>query len=460
MRSVDVSTTLHAGARTPTRHLVAFALALLGGQWLLLVNPGWFSHDELGWAALARSAPWTALPWQSWWDIESFQYRPLTFNLWLLLARTLQDAPLLFHGLWLLLGSVVALLLRQTLRRCDIAALPASLAALVFALNPYAAYVHGWVATLADLIWVGSGVALAWWLCGDQAPRAQAWRAFLMGALTALVALSAKEAAIVLAPLAWLGWWLWRRPPHWLWTAAGLSLPTLVYLLLRLDVILFQPRSDDAYGWSLSTLPLNWSAYHLYALIPSTAEVAATLQASWSRLLLAAATWLAVWAALATAGWRWLAGGVLGATLALGPVLILDTPYNQYAYGASLLVVAVVALVWPRLRGPARMAVLVAALLSTWHGINVQRMIHRVGQLEARFTPSLRAALDNHRGGRLDLAVERQGDAWIYARLSRGYFADGERRPHVRIVAGDGGSDYVAAYNGEVVASGRRAPDE
>ena len=66
------------------------------GQWLLLVfgsalvlqlplvfNPGYFSHDELQWAARANVATVAELPWLGWFDLESYQYRPLTFNIWL-----------------------------------------------------------------------------------------------------------------------------------------------------------------------------------------------------------------------------------------------------------------------------------------------------------------------------------------------------------------------------------------
>ena len=440
------------GTATSPRHAIAFALALLFGQWLLLANPGWFSHDELGWAALADVGSLRDLPWQPWLGIDHFQYRPLTFNLWLLLSHALHDSPHLFHGLWVALGSLLAWLLRQTLRRCGASATTASVAAVVFALNPYAASVHGWVATLADLLWVGSGLALAFWLCGARAQRAASWKVFVIAAATALVALSAKEAGVVLAALAWLGWWLLRRPRHWLWAACGLTFSTVLYLLLRLDTILYQPRADDAYAWSLATLPANWLAYHLYALMPATAEVVATFQASLPRRLLAASVWLAIWASLARIGWRWLAAVLVGAALTLGPVLILQTPYNQYAYGASALLVALLALAWPRLHGTGRALLVLAAMLSSWHGLNVQRLILRVGELESRFTPSLRAALAAHPGRLVRVSIERPGDAWIYARLAHDPLPYGGATTRLRFVAGDSGSDYRTTYNGQVVA--------
>lgn len=447
-------------ATTPPWHLAMFVAALVFGQWLLLSNPGYFSHDELSWAARANVPALHDLPWIAWGDLDTFQYRPLTFNLWLILAHALHDAPLLFHGLWVMLGVVIACLLRQVLRRCGVTASTASVAAAVFALNPYAIYVHGWVATLADLLWVGSGLLLALWLSGKRVRTAAPWQVLAAGTATAVVALSAKEAGIVLAPLAWLTWWLLCRPRHWLWAAVGLSLPTLAYLLLRLDVILHQPRVDDAYVWSMATVPINWAAYHLYALMPAMAEVSATFGASLPRLLLAGGLWLAVFAALWQAGGRLLAGTVFGVAIALGPVLILESPYNQYAYGASAVIVATTALAWSRLHRPGRAAALAVALVSTWHGVNVQRLIHRVGELQSRFTPTLFEAVAADPGRTITIAVDRPADAWIYARLSHDPLAYGGAHNRVRIANhGDGGADYRAAYNGEVVAAGRETPD-
>src|SRR3546814_6477393 len=76
--------------------VAVFALAFLG-SWLLWTNPGYFSHDELQWASFAgNSGP---IQWVPWLDVASFQYRPLTFNLWLWLSRHLFDTPQLFHAL-------------------------------------------------------------------------------------------------------------------------------------------------------------------------------------------------------------------------------------------------------------------------------------------------------------------------------------------------------------------------
>src|SRR4051794_11207562 len=131
--------------------LAVFALVVLA-QWPLVSNPGYFSHDELQWAA--RAGTQGPIPWQSWTAVDAFQYRPLTFNLWLWLSRYLFAQPPLFHAVLVGWGAANAVLLMAVARRFDVARWPAACAALVFALGPFGAYVHGWVGTLADLAWV------------------------------------------------------------------------------------------------------------------------------------------------------------------------------------------------------------------------------------------------------------------------------------------------------------------
>ena len=68
--------------------LPVFALALLL-QLPLALNPGYYSHDELQWAAFAQAG----MP-AGWTDPATFQYRPLTFATWMALARCNAEPPL------------------------------------------------------------------------------------------------------------------------------------------------------------------------------------------------------------------------------------------------------------------------------------------------------------------------------------------------------------------------------
>ena len=161
-----------------------------------------------------------ALPWFPWTDTSMLQWRPLTFNGWLLLSNALFESPRAMHSLWVLMGSALAAGLTWLLMRLGLGWRVAAAAGLVFALNPYAAYVHGWVGTLADLLWVGAVAGAGRGAARPASPRrsdagrtrgrcalrAGAW-AF---ALTAL-ALLAKESALVMPSLVGLAWLLAGR---------------------------------------------------------------------------------------------------------------------------------------------------------------------------------------------------------------------------------------------------------
>ena len=136
-------------------HPLAVWLAAFLLQLPLVLNPGYYSHDELQWAAFAADG--VQVPWL---DLATFQYRPLTFNLWMALSRALFDTPMLFHALLVAWGSANAALLAWAGRGFGMRPWPAALGALAFALSPYAVYVHGWVGCIADLLWVGCGLLL------------------------------------------------------------------------------------------------------------------------------------------------------------------------------------------------------------------------------------------------------------------------------------------------------------
>lgn len=75
--------------------LLVFTLTVLA-QWPLWSNPGYFSHDELQWAAAAHPPAGTPVAWRGWFDVQVFQFRPLTFNLWLWQVRSLGEIQAVF----------------------------------------------------------------------------------------------------------------------------------------------------------------------------------------------------------------------------------------------------------------------------------------------------------------------------------------------------------------------------
>ncbi|HEY5972055.1 MAG TPA: hypothetical protein VIT22_08790 [Pseudoxanthomonas sp.] len=398
-----------------------FLLVVLGllGQCLILANSGYFSHDELQWAAFADTQDLASLPWVDPLDLSSFQYRPLTFNLWLVIGHYLFAHPHAYHALWVILGIGNGLLLYAVLRKQDLPPKYAFAAALVFLLNPYSAYVHGWVATLADLLWLGAmlGIALISSSGGKAGLRRQTLRFMLVFCLT-LLALMGKEAAIVIPAVCGLCWVLSRDKRHWLITTLASALPVCGYLLLRMNTLADIPQGSS-YAWQLANIPQRWLEYHLFAFLPSVFEPLNTMAASPVRLAIAALLCLVIYLAAFKAHWRLGIAMLVGSLVILGPVLVLGNAAGQYGYGFGALVAAVGATTAMRLRSAHRwqIALFAAALALLWHGLNVQRLMRHVGMLESRFSPQLAALVSRPAASALRLRADGSYD-WAYQRLS------------------------------------------
>lgn len=400
----------------PTRLVVAgLALVLVWVTALLLLNPGYFSHDELQWAAFA-ARPWAAMPWQDPLQVGAYQYRPLTFNLWLLLSRWLFDWPWAMHLAWVLLGVGNGVLLHAVLRRLELPAPVALLGALLFLVSPYAVYVHGWVATLADILWVGIGLALLCWLLGRDAPRSRGdvLALVLAGALASTIALLCKEAALSIAALLVVAAAATRQARYG-WAALGASLVACVYLVLRASVVLGASEQATGYGWSLGSVPLRWAGYHLFPfhlhLVEAQSIMSQRVLLQVAAVVLCVLGYLFAFGSLRRLGWM-----LVASAAALGPVLLLDSAASQYGYGLAALLAGVLAACWHHHGAVARWAVLAIAVFWAAHGVRVAHGLYRVGAIQAGFSPAV-AALVATRQDPLVLHAECPADAWIYRRL-------------------------------------------
>jgi hypothetical protein len=427
---------------------LAVLAAVLLVQAPLVFNPGYFSHDELQWAAFAgqdanlmpRSVLWT--------NLETFQYRPLTFSLWLWLSQHLFAHPYLFHGLMVAWGGLNAVMLALLLRRFDVPARAAFAGALAFALSPYAVQTHGWVGTIGDLIWVGC--ALATGLLAQRG-RSPWWIAAGAAALTAIGLLS-KESAIVIPALTAIAWLLLGRPRNWLFATCGALVPVAIYLSLRLGVILFSPREAANYGWSLAFIPLRWLEYQVFPPIATRMGITGLLPAGFSdaRMWVGLGIWLALAWTFWRAGTRWLLTFLLLGAAALGPVMILAESANQYGYGYAAAIAGLGAAVWTRAGRGGRIVLVLAALLSTWHGVNVMRRMHQIGELQSLFSPSLARAVAASGNKTVRIRAMDPGQHWIYLRLSH-HIPSYDGVPigdRVVLVASDAPADYVIGKDG------------
>lgn len=423
--------------------VLVFVLAL-AVQWPLVANPGYFSHDELQWAAFAAAGT----P-PGWGAFDAFQYRPLTFALWMALSRALFELPVLFHAAVVALGSLNAALLALAARGFGLPPRAAALAALGFVLSPFAAYAHGWVGCLADLLWVAAALALALAVQHLRRP----WQAALAAALATALGLLAKEAALAIPALLAVAWAFDRaRRPRWL--AAGLASGAVaaLYLALRLPALLHAPRSGGHYTLGLAQVPLRWLEYPLFAPLVPALETFTLWQRPWAAAL-AALLWLALLWALWRSAPRLLALWLLGTGAALLPVLPLGAAWNHYAYGAAAVAAPVLVAAWGRARGAARAAIAAYAVLSVLHGLVVMLALQRVGRLQAVFSPALAAAVAAQPDGRvLRLRPAPGARAWVFQRLTHDIprYAGVAIGTRVALVPAGAAADYEIAADGRL----------
>ncbi len=403
---------------------VAFAaifVALLLVQLPLIVNPGYFSHDELEWWARATTTSWLQLPWVAWTDISVFQYRPLTFNLWLISAHVLAATPYAMHLLVVCFGCANALLLAACVEGAGASRLNAFAAAILFVLTPYVAYTHGWVATFADLLTLGAGLLALRCLQSLVVPcrRHDGWLAGSAVVALTVLALLSKESAVVLPALLLTA--LYRHPRRRVVGAivAASAMVVVTYLGLRLGVILNAPRASAGYTWSVANIPSRLTSYLLFPFTPPLFEVGPVLTKSLPRLFAAAACLVALVVSLASAGWRWPVAWIALIAALLAPVLVLDSSYNHYAYLASAAGVGVIAVLWPQLREPSRIVILVVATISSVHGVIVMSRMHQIGVAQRNFYADLLDHLATD-GQTLAVGVGHGSDRWLLSRFLTG----------------------------------------
>lgn len=436
------------GTRPQWMLLAATFACVLIAQVPLVLNPGYFSHDELQWASFAAEHTGWYFRDYLWSGLQTFQYRPLTFSLWLWLSDALFGRPHIFHGLIVAWGAVNAAMLALLLRRFGLAPAAALGGAIVFALGPYAMHTHGWVGTIGDLIWVGCALAT-----GLLAQRERGAAVTVAGsAVLTSIGLLSKESAIVIPALTALGWLLLGRRRGWALATAGASVPAVAYLALRLGVLLFSPREAANYGWSLTFAPVRWLEYQLYPSIPTRLGITGLLDKDPgdARLWVAGLVWLMLAWTFRRAGSRWLLGFLLLGAAALGPVLILAESANQYGYGFAAATAGLAAAAWARVDRKGRIVIAFAALLSVWHGVNVMRRMHEVGELQAAFSPAMAEAVTRADAHPVRLRAVDPGQHWIYLRLmhdipSYAGVAIGDR---VQLVETGAEADYAIEKDG------------
>ncbi len=429
--------------------LALFVVAVLL-QLPLVFNPGYFSHDELQWAARANVTSFGDLPWESWIAFDTYQFRPLTFNIWLSMSYFLFEYPFVFHALLVVWGSINALMMLLIARHYRLSTVVIFVGVLVFVMSPYALYVHGWVGTMADLLVMSFFLLLILVALNSSSLLVIAIAAVLLASL----ALISKESALSIPAVLAVVWLFDGRKTSWMVACLFAGLAAAVYLGLRLPVLLQQPEGTH-YTLGVWNAPLRWLEYHLYWIIPN-AEEPHTILARGLRStvvtasLLLFALWLVLWQSHKKIFWAMLCGGV--ATLA--PVLPIASSAGQYGYLFAAWCVMMVSSAWALASKSARVFIAFLVLLSVLHGIGVISMMRHVGKVQAVFSPALAEIVMYHETRQpIRLQMAEESNQWLFKRLThdihsyQGVTIEGR----VQLVDQDQQAEYLIQPEGQII---------
>lgn len=410
MLSNGNSSPVSTGLATTWRSaLCIFAVAILGNL-VLVLNTGFFSHDEWqkydfvtekGYAAFAnalgrlQAGPNFGAP-----------VRPLGFLQQGFVSQWMVSAPIIPHLFSVLLHALTAVLLWQVLLAVNVRQRVARVAAILFAISPLALPAVGWTAASFDQWYVlfalgATCVALRLLESGFHV------RSCLLLLLWSAGAMLSKETAMVLPAAVGASIigknMLDRRP--WQWRVAILAallsaLPVIGFLLIRLPAIINTLHgaggSGDAYKPSLSSFVPNAIDYFQFPFLWHLAElIAITAQPMMLRVFASIVHLVVVAALFAKGGWRVVLVYLASYFIFLLPVLVIPTLGAHYLYASAIpLSVALAYLLGAP--GPAGVTRTVSAsvalcsvVLLAIHSYHIQKDFQRMGRCQVRLLTSL-----------------------------------------------------------------------
>jgi hypothetical protein len=422
-------------ASAATRDVLLLVGITLLGYLLVLANPGYFNHDE--WQKFDHVEAYGFAHYFGEYAIlvvgETFAHpvRPIPFVQQGVSAIFMQSAPLVAHGIDVLLHVLNVVLFHQVLTRTLMPAPQAFAAALLFSLSCLAAFSTGWIGASMDRWYVL--FALLAVLGMVQAVRGVwSWRAVCCAAGASAAALLSKETAIVLpgalliAALALLSVEdfrkAWRRVTA---VVVASALPVFAYLWFRwpaLEASLALP--SGTYSPSIANAPHNFAAYAAYPFMPGALEmVSMSLLPTWQWALALGLHLLLVAAVALVLGARSAILYLAGYVVFLIPVMTVPSIGAHYLYAAGIpLAVVLAMLLVPARRGfrmqLGRALAVSLAVLVVVRGQWVQADLYDQGVCQSRLVaatvPVARHAVENGFSG-----VHLQPEAG-----ARGYIAD------------------------------------
>ena len=364
---------------------------------LLIVNPGYYSHDELSFGFHSQGFGDKALSdinWFSFLNLQAPQYRPITFNLWLFVSHFLFQYPPLFHLVVVLLGllcgvALYALILqRSTNRRFALTAL------LIFSILPATAFTIGWVGTIGDFLWVLftlSMISIAFKAEGwVKAKFRNPWKlaAAYLGIATLFVfALMSKETAIIVPGIFLLYILFIKRSKFVINSFLLISFLSVVYISLRFNA-LFGSSSSEAYSVTTNAILRNLVGYFTYPFAWNDFFTYPTQVAS-SYFIFSLLAHLAVIFLLWRASSRYAKVYVFSYIFTVAPLLLIHMWSPHYLFASSILLASAIAYILIQGKWIDKALAALLTLVLMIHSFNVQLEYYNRGLIQNRILTSL-----------------------------------------------------------------------
>ena len=392
--------------RPSVRHSILF-LMLIGIvlQLISIATPGYFNHDELQMCIASRDI-WKSI--ENFWvdQIDSRQWRPLSRSLWALLSYFFCEIPVMLHLSVALLVIISGILFYFLLLRLSGQTLASLIGFVAFCIFPATAWVAGWVATIADAMWMISALVIAHVLLTDREaaeldhgggyirPK-QAVRQFCV-LLLFVMGLLSKENFVVL-PAALAGLWVFTRPWNGLLLAIfSTGTAATIYLLLRADILL---SGDGQY--SVSTRNIFYNVW-LYWQFPWNLRSAVIHSPPVSRMF--------IWVGLSTLisftpvlylvlrrQWRFVAAVVFYYFIFLSPALLIPGTYAHYMFGSALPIAATFSYSFRQEEHRfIKWAALTLLSILFFHSIMIQFHMYSWGKIQTRIYDSISSIVVSH----------------------------------------------------------------
>lgn len=247
----------------------------------LFMNPGYFSHDEIGWGIKATSESSVFdIKYYNIFNYDEFHYRPLNFNLWLLTSYYLFDTPQLYHLVLVLFGVINAVFIFFILKN-EVDERIAFLTSLTSVIMPTVSFVNGWVGTIADIFW--------FMCCAISFLIYQRFRikrllnrvSLLIAVMFFIFSLMFKETAVVFPGVIFLyilyfnyknNSMLYLHKNKYDLTFFFLTVIIMtIYLVIRFEFLF--PSGGGGYGTSLSNVPNRMLEYFIYPFLFENIEI-------------------------------------------------------------------------------------------------------------------------------------------------------------------------------------------